>query len=346
MRIKENQRGITLIALVITIIVLLILAGVTIAMVVGDNGILQRSKDSKTETEISKEKEQINLAYTAITTSKLSENDNTNIKDTELRDEINRSINDDTVAVQGNDDLIITYQKTKRSYILKQDGKIEETDSNANPEETKKYIGSSKWMIEDNTLTGYNGTVTDLLAETDLEDTIVIPNYVLNESGEEIKVNEIGPNLGTSSRPLFALGSIMSGLMSSGKQYNLIISEGIEKINMAAFASNSFLKGEVIIPNSIVEIKQAAFSTCSNITKVTIEDGEKELIFPDKGAQVFENCTNLREVVIPSRVNDDGIGYRFFSNCTNLSNIYIKKEQDTLTGYPWGAPSNPTVTWN
>ena len=38
-KIKNETSGITLVALVITIIVLLILAGVTIAMVVGDNGI-------------------------------------------------------------------------------------------------------------------------------------------------------------------------------------------------------------------------------------------------------------------------------------------------------------------
>ncbi len=41
--IKE-RKGITLIALVITIIVLLILAGVSISMLIGDNGILTRGK--------------------------------------------------------------------------------------------------------------------------------------------------------------------------------------------------------------------------------------------------------------------------------------------------------------
>ena len=46
----QKERGITLIALVITIIVLLILAGVTIAMVVGDNGILTRAKGAKEST--------------------------------------------------------------------------------------------------------------------------------------------------------------------------------------------------------------------------------------------------------------------------------------------------------
>ena len=39
----EKSKGITLIALVITIIVLLILAGVTIASITGENGILRKS---------------------------------------------------------------------------------------------------------------------------------------------------------------------------------------------------------------------------------------------------------------------------------------------------------------
>ncbi len=43
----KSEKGITLIALIITIIVLLILAGVSIAMLTGDNGILTRTKSSK-----------------------------------------------------------------------------------------------------------------------------------------------------------------------------------------------------------------------------------------------------------------------------------------------------------
>ena len=54
----KMQRGITLIALVITIIVLLILAGVSIAMLTGDNGILTRSREAKTTT-IEKSNEEI-----------------------------------------------------------------------------------------------------------------------------------------------------------------------------------------------------------------------------------------------------------------------------------------------
>ena len=48
---KQRNKGITLIALVITIIVLLILAGVSIAMLTGENGILTQAQKAKTETE-------------------------------------------------------------------------------------------------------------------------------------------------------------------------------------------------------------------------------------------------------------------------------------------------------
>ena len=54
-----NSRGITLIALVVTIIVLIILAGVSINLVLGDNGIITKAKQAKTETEQAKLNEEI-----------------------------------------------------------------------------------------------------------------------------------------------------------------------------------------------------------------------------------------------------------------------------------------------
>ena len=50
-KFKRKEQGITLIALVITIIVLLILAGVSIAMLTGENGILTQAQKAKEETE-------------------------------------------------------------------------------------------------------------------------------------------------------------------------------------------------------------------------------------------------------------------------------------------------------
>lgn len=66
-QIKGNA-GITLIALVITIIVLLILAGVSIAMLSGDNSILSNAIKSKKDNALSDAKEQVVLAIDAAIT--------------------------------------------------------------------------------------------------------------------------------------------------------------------------------------------------------------------------------------------------------------------------------------
>lgn len=58
----KNSKGITLIALVVTIIVLLILAGITIAMLKGDNGIITRTNTSKISQIEGQVKEEIKLA--------------------------------------------------------------------------------------------------------------------------------------------------------------------------------------------------------------------------------------------------------------------------------------------
>ena len=68
-----RNKGITLIALVITIIVLLILAGVSIATLTEENGILTRANDSKTKTDIGEEKEAIGLAYNGVIADNLGD---------------------------------------------------------------------------------------------------------------------------------------------------------------------------------------------------------------------------------------------------------------------------------
>ncbi len=57
----KNNKGITLIALVVTIIVLLILAGVSILMLTGDNGILGRAKESATQTAVTNARDEISM---------------------------------------------------------------------------------------------------------------------------------------------------------------------------------------------------------------------------------------------------------------------------------------------
>ena len=60
---KKSESGITLIALVITIIVLLILAGVSISLVVGDNGVLKQASNAVIVNRTASAKEEIELAF-------------------------------------------------------------------------------------------------------------------------------------------------------------------------------------------------------------------------------------------------------------------------------------------
>ena len=57
----KKQKGITLIALVVTIVVLLILAGVTISLLLDENGIIAKSKDARTETRVSQIEDEVEM---------------------------------------------------------------------------------------------------------------------------------------------------------------------------------------------------------------------------------------------------------------------------------------------
>lgn len=56
--VDRKEKGITLIALIITIIVLIILAGISIAMLTGENGILTKATEAKDETDVKSNLEQ------------------------------------------------------------------------------------------------------------------------------------------------------------------------------------------------------------------------------------------------------------------------------------------------
>ena len=57
----KNNKGITLVALVVTIIVLIILAGISINLILGDNGIITIAKKAKENTELAKVEEETEL---------------------------------------------------------------------------------------------------------------------------------------------------------------------------------------------------------------------------------------------------------------------------------------------
>ena len=131
-KIKTNySRGITLIALVITIIVLLILAGVTISALSGDNGILTNATKAKEETEIENEKEQIKIA----TSSSKIENNGEDITEENMKDCLIKKQGNNANVLDEGENLRIEFNDTGRQYIVnKKTGAIVE-DSDMVPSE-------------------------------------------------------------------------------------------------------------------------------------------------------------------------------------------------------------------
>ena len=65
MNVFNKNKGITLVALVVTVVVLLTLAGVSINLVIGQNGLINRAKEAKEKTKEAEEKEWVELAVTS-----------------------------------------------------------------------------------------------------------------------------------------------------------------------------------------------------------------------------------------------------------------------------------------
>ena len=143
--LRKSAKGITLIALVITIIVLLILAGVSIAMLTGQNGILTQAQNASKQTDIGKEKEQIALAYNGAVTEKQS----TDITAADLNDQFKANGTDATASGEGT--ITVTFgEPSNRAYTI---------DSNGNIKEAKPPITLEQAKVEDMLNEEENSTV-------------------------------------------------------------------------------------------------------------------------------------------------------------------------------------------
>lgn len=155
-RVNQNK-GITLIALVISIIVILILAGVTIVSLTGNNGILNRTESAKKENEEAKELELIRLAATAARVK----GEGTIITEN-LNNELSTNFNDETIAKESGNNW---YYK---GYIIDKTGNVKKA-SKLLPKEYQQveYIESTgtQW-IDLNIKTGEN--VREFITETEI----------------------------------------------------------------------------------------------------------------------------------------------------------------------------------
>lgn len=114
----RKEKGITLIALVVTIVVLLILAGVSISMLTGENGIVTQASKANEETTIAREQEQVDLAVVAIRGNDAYTGNNT-LNATNLKAELEKMAGEGSVEVTGDKSLKVTFLETQNTYQVK-----------------------------------------------------------------------------------------------------------------------------------------------------------------------------------------------------------------------------------
>ncbi len=109
---KKNSRGITLVSLVITVIVLLILSTITINALNGDNGILKRATEAKENTQISQEKEIVQLAVVNVV------KDNKRMNQSNLQSEMDKQYKEGKTIVSDNGDstFSVIFVDSNREY--------------------------------------------------------------------------------------------------------------------------------------------------------------------------------------------------------------------------------------
>ena len=126
----KNQKGITLIALVITIIVLLILAGVSIAMLTGDNGILTKAEGAGNKSADAEFQESVKLVIAEIVLNKKTGESTQNEIDKATMEALMPKIDDNIKEFSVTDST--TYwtvtgkigNKTCTCYVVKESSKV------------------------------------------------------------------------------------------------------------------------------------------------------------------------------------------------------------------------------
>lgn len=140
MNITKNQKGITLIALIITIIVLLILSLVTINALTSSDSAPQKAAQAKDSHIIGEEKDLIALTWgNLLLDSKLN---NTEITDSSFDTEIKKSDSQSSVSYDdSNNNFVVAFRKTNHTYTVNNKGQI--IDSNTNAEIPNNTGGDS-----------------------------------------------------------------------------------------------------------------------------------------------------------------------------------------------------------
>jgi hypothetical protein len=118
---------------------------------------------------------------------------------------------------------------------------------------------------------------------------------------------------------------------------DLVIPEGITAIGQAAFAYCSNLNS-VTIPTTVTSIGNNAFNDCSNMTSAIIPNSVTSI-----GNYAFWRCSALSSVKIPNSVTS--IGEHAFENCSGLTSITIPDKVSRITSNTFmGCSSLTSIT--
>ena len=327
----KDRKAITLIALVVTVVVLLILAGVSIAMLTGNNGILTQSMKAKISTELSSYKEELEL----FKIEQISKNDS--FLETSLTAGKNNLFYN-TQEEQGKGtirDIItnISDDYFEKLEVIKGELLINTKDNNEIKVAKSLGIQVNPYDIENGVLlsTGNN------LALMDENGTVTIPDNV-TEIGAGAFANE-------GLKTIIIPGTVKK-IGANAFAYNttletVIMQEGVEEIGNNAFGNCLNLKN-IQLPESLIKIGNKAFYSCINLQEVSIPSNIKIIgnytiasclslnkIELKEGLEEIEYnsflSTAFSEITIPSTV--DTIGSSAFYGNKNLKNIVINKKE-------------------
>ena len=293
--VKARNKGITLIALVVTIVVLLILAGVSISMLTGDDGIITKSKEARISTELSGYKEELELyksekyiennefEETTLTAGK--EDLNYNTKESEEEGNIK------TIIPDISDEYFEKLEVIKGELLINTQNKSEIKIAQG------LGIEANPYDIKDGVLLSSNG---NLLLMDEKTGSLTIPD----------RVTAIGEGAFTN----------LEGLKT------IIIPSTVKRIERNAFKNNTTLENVIIQEKDgqgVEYIGTYAFYGCSNLQTINLPDTITTI-----GGSCFRNCTKINNVKLPSNLKT--LDIQTFSGCTNLQNIELPQNLEAL----------------
>ena len=238
-RYELDFKGITLIALVITNVVLLILAGVSISMLTGNNGILTQAQNAKEMTEKTSEEEKVQLAVIGTETK---DNGHSDVLDeTNFKSELKKQFENQELDVKTNGDgsFIVTVKDSKRKYYINDDKTVVNSD-NIIEIGTKSELENFRNDV--NSGNSYEGKAILLTNSIDLEgeDWEPIGSYPMENSTPADKTN--APFKGIFDGCGYEVNNFnidttdkvqgLFGLVDSAKIANLGVGENVEISNV------------------------------------------------------------------------------------------------------------------